>query len=538
MRARKVEEPFRSAPNIRSAAMAALVLLAGLAGLIAGGEWRWLAVPCCLLLGFTIFWSMRGWRQSQLKLDETARHLLDLVDFPTQSPFLADAEGRALYTGSRWKEWTGMEADPIAGGRWLEAVHPEDREPVAQAWADALRLGEPYDREYRVRFTDGAYRWLRARAYPSRDERGAVRHWAGILENIDDRRTAEEQLLQTAGLLEMMGSSTDSIIYAKDRDGRMLYCNSALERLAGLSMADMIGKTDTEWNPILSEAEALQVADRLVLSTGETQDLEEVFTGADGTSRIYQTLKSPLRDRSGEVIGIVGVATDVSAAREAEQRERLLSRELDHRAKNLLAVVQSVVSLTRAGTLAEFKAAVEGRIQSLGRAHSMLAASRWEGADLERVLSEELAPYGGDEQGRVHLSGPPLLLKPAAAQSLALVIHELATNAVKYGALSVPGGELHVRWDVTRASGRGSLLSLRWAESGGPAVAPRGEGSRSGFGSRLIRNSIERQLAGTLRLDWAETGLVAVMEVALDRSLHKTGGRQDAAEMPGTQVAD
>ena len=118
-----------------------------------------------------------------------------------------------------------------------------------------------------------------------------------------------------------------------------------------------------------------------------------------------------------------------------------------------------MVSLTRAETLGEFKAAVEGRIQSLGRAHSMLAASRWEGADLERVLSEELAPYGGGEQARVHLSGPPLLLKPAAAQSLALVIHELATNAVKYGALSVPAGELHVRWDVTRASERGSARS-------------------------------------------------------------------------------
>jgi PAS domain S-box-containing protein len=335
------------------------------------------------------------------------------------------------------------------------------------------------------------------------------------VEKIHNKRLAEEQLRQTAGLLEMIGSSTASMIYAKDREGRMLYCNRALEELTGLGMADMLGKTDAEWNPNLPEAEVLQAADRLVLASGETQDLEEVFTGCDGKTRIYQTIKSPLRDRSGEVIGVVGVSTDISAAREAEQREKLLSRELDHRAKNLLAVVQSVVSLTRAGTLPEFKAAIEGRIQALGRAHSMLAASRWEGADLERVLVEELAPYCGNLEGAVTLTGPPLLLKPAAAQSLALVIHELATNAAKYGALSVAAGELEVQWDVAE----GALLVLRWEERGGPPVTPRTQGSRRGFGSRLIHGSIERQLGGKLGLDWAPGGLVATMQIRLDRSV-------------------
>jgi two-component sensor histidine kinase len=115
------------------------------------------------------------------------------------------------------------------------------------------------------------------------------------------------------------------------------------------------------------------------------------------------------------------------------------------------------------------------------------------------------------------------MLKPAAAQSLALVIHELATNAVKYGALSAPSGELEVHWEVKRDGERGPLLVLRWEERGGPPVTPRSTTSRRGFGSRLIHSSIERQLAGTLELDWAETGLVAVMEIALDRSLQVDG---------------
>nr|WP_314446829.1 PAS domain-containing protein [uncultured Sphingomonas sp.] len=510
---------FRRRPDVWVAVMAAIVLLIALAGLIVGGGWRWLAVPACLFLGFAITWSLRGWKQSALQLGKTERHLLDLIDFPTQSPFLSTPEGHALYTGSGWRTWTGMDAAEVADGRWLDAVHEDDRTGVEQAWADALQQGTPYDREFRVLFADGTYQWLRARAYPSREYAGRISHWAGILENIHDRRTAEDQLRQTARLLELIGSSTDSIIYAKDREGRMLYGNRALERLTGLALGEMLGKKDREWNARPDEAEALEAADRLVLATGQTQDLEEQFTGNDGVSRRYQTIKSPLRDSAGTIIGVVGISTDISEAREAEQREKLLSRELDHRAKNLLAVVQSVVSLTRADTLPDFKKAVEGRIQSLGRAHSMLAASRWEGAELERVLAEELAPYSSAEEARVHLAGPSLLLKPAAAQSMALVIHELATNAVKYGALSVPAGELHIRWEICRMAEPAPLLRLCWEESGGPPVPPRSDTSRSGFGSRLIRSSVERQLGGTLRLDWRETGLVATMEVALERSV-------------------
>lgn len=238
---------------------------------------------------------------------------------------------------------------------------------------------------------------------------------------------------------------------------------------------------------------------------------------ARGASRVATPTGGEAAPQSNDVL------LELVGAREAEQREKLLSRELDHRAKNLLAVVQSVVSLTRAGSVAEFKSAVEGRIQSLGRAHSMLAASRWDGADLERVLREELAPYGGGDQAQVTLSGPPLLLKPAAAQSLALIFHELATNAVKYGALSAASGELEVSWEIRHGEARDPLVCLRWEERGGPPVAPRTGSSRSGFGSRLIRSSIERQLGGSLDLDWAEGGLIVKMELALDRSLQAPG---------------
>lgn len=411
MHAIRGRSPLTRTPNKGAALLAAVVLLTALGGLAAGGEWRWLAVPACLFLGVTIFWSLSGWRQSEVQRDVTSRHLLDLVDFPTQSPYLCTPDGRALYTGAGFEEWTGLDGEAVAKGRWVQAIHDDEREAVKQAWAEALKCRTAYDREFRVLFRDGAYRWVRSRAYPSRDEEGRITRWVGILEDIHDRRSAEEQLRQTASLLEMIGSSAHSIIYAKDRAGRMLYGNRALETLTGRSVADLLGKTDAEWNPDIGEAQALQAADRMVLATGKTQDLEEVFTGRDGVARHYQSIKSPLRNAAGKVIGVVGVSSDVSAAREAEQREKLLCRELDHRAKNMLAVVQSVVTLTRADTLHDFKKAVEGRIQSLGRAHSMLAASRWEGADLHRLLEEELAPYRSKERAQLVLSGPTLLLR-------------------------------------------------------------------------------------------------------------------------------
>lgn len=504
--------------------MAGVALVGCIFGIAEEGPWKWIALPCLAALSYL---ALRRTVRTDRALAQSQEEFRQLIDLPAQATWVCDPTGTMLYIGERWSEMSGQPTD-VAKHNWIETIHPEDRDHVAASWAEALASGRQYDLTYRVRVKDGSYCFMRARAFPQRDESGTIVRWIGQMEDVHDKWMAEEQLRQTAGLLEMIGSSTDSIIWAKDRTGRMLYINKALERLAGITLADVLGKLDSDWNPNPAEAAAFSAADRRVLESGISDDTEEAFTGHAGQRRLYRSMRSPLRDHAGKVVGSVGIATDVTERRMAEEREMLLARELDHRAKNLLAVVQSVVSLTRAETLNDFKMAVEGRIQSLGRAHSMLAASRWEGAGLERVLSEELAPYRSGEQARVQLSGPALLLKPSAAQSLALVIHELATNAVKYGALSVPAGELHVHWAVRQGDAREPRLVLRWEESGGPPVAQRSAGSCSGFGSRLIRSSIERQLAGTLELDWAETGLIAVMEIALDRSLQDVGNGNGA----------
>jgi PAS domain S-box-containing protein len=211
-------------------------------------------------------------------------------------------------------------------------------------------------------------------------------------------------------------------------------------------------------------------------------------------------------DATDNVVRISGVTIDITDRKEAEERQVLLAREVDHRARNALALVQSIVRLTRSDTVKSYIAAVDGRIGALARAHTLLAQSRWQGADLGRLVDEELAPYraAGDD-ARIAARGPDVSLEPRTAQTLALALHELSTNAAKYGALSVVSGRVGVNWELQPDS-----LVLHWSESGGPLAKPP---ATPGFGIRVISTSIERQLEGKADFDWQPEGLNCSLRV-------------------------
>lgn len=202
--------------------------------------------------------------------------------------------------------------------------------------------------------------------------------------------------------------------------------------------------------------------------------------------------------------------------RAGEERVRLLAREVDHRAKNALALVQATLRLTPRGNAGDYAAAVEGRVSALARAQTLLAEDRWTGAGLGALLRAELAafiPSPGDGAGRrVELEGPPVLLPPAMTQPLAMAVHELATNAVKHGALSAPSGRVHVAWTLAEREAA-PTLHLTWTERGGPPIAatPR----PSGFGSRVLDSLVRGQLGGRLGRDWERAGLVCRIEVPI-----------------------
>jgi PAS domain S-box-containing protein len=204
-------------------------------------------------------------------------------------------------------------------------------------------------------------------------------------------------------------------------------------------------------------------------------------------------------DERGRLIWLSGVTADITERKLAEERQILLAEEVDHRARNVVAVVQSIMRLTRANSIEEYIAALDGRIGALSNAHRLLAGSRWEGADLTRLVEEEFAPYRAAGNERVSAQGPIILLPPATAQTIALALHELATNAAKYGALSVGSGRVKLTWRTKTGQ-----LQLAWAEQGGPKIT---SPSRQGYGSRAIVAGIERQLGGMVNFDWQESGL-------------------------------
>jgi PAS domain S-box-containing protein len=258
----------------------------------------------------------------------------------------------------------------------------------------------------------------------------------------------------------------------------------------------------------------LQIGFEQIAKDGHAHQLEFRVLRPDGRVRWCVGSAAATVNDDGRVARVSGVTFDITDRKEAEERQTLLAREVDHRAKNALALVQSILRLTRAKTLPAYVTSVEGRIKALSRAHAILSQSRWHGADLHGLVDEELAPYRVGHAGRIKTSGPEVLLQPGSAQTLALALHELATNAAKYGALSSESGQLKLSWTL-----KDGKLGLDWSESGGPITKPP---SAEGFGTRIIMASIERQLFGHVAFDWRPDGLRCMISVPLCNTMGTT----------------
>ena len=212
-----------------------------------------------------------------------------------------------------------------------------------------------------------------------------------------------------------------------------------------------------------------------------------------------------MKDAQGNIVGASKVARDVTEQKRNQERIGVLAREAEHRTRNLLSSAQAIVNLSQADTPEELKRAIGGRLLAMSNVHSLFVEMRWLGAELSAIARQELAPYRDERDARVSVEGPRALLEPEAAQAVAMILHELATNASKYGALSNADGHIKLTWSRA-VNGR---LTLRWTELGGPTVkAP----ERRGFGSRLIERTMS-QIGGEARYEWLPQGLLCEIEL-------------------------
>jgi PAS domain S-box-containing protein len=310
---------------------------------------------------------------------------------------------------------------------------------------------------------------------------------------------SEQGLSWLASIIE----SSDDAIVSKNLDGVITSWNRGAERIFGYTAEEAVGQPITIVIPQDRQDEERTILTRI--RRGERIDhFETIRRRKDGSLITVSLTVSPVKNAEGTIVGASKIARDITEQKRNQEQIATLAREAEHRSKNVLANVQATVKLSQAETVEGLKEAIEGRIRALANVHSLFVESRWIGAELSEIAGQELAPYSKTTGApRVRIDGPQVLLEPSVAQSIAVIVHEFATNAAKYGALSAPGGRIELTWSHAADGG----LALRWTETGGPPVqAP----TRQGFGGRIIKTLIG-QLKGETRFDWRPEGLVCDM---------------------------
>lgn len=443
-------------------------------------------------------------------------------------------DGKSLVLNDRIRDILQMAATEEDASRYAGyGARHEDGRPYAvedYPTVRALRHGEVVEREPMLyRRPDGREIELEVSSTPVRNDDGGIAAAVTILVDITDPKATKRALAESGHLLRRAIDDAPFPIIVHAEDGEIVHISRVWLETTGYRRDEI--PTVADWTARAygdRDAAVRADIDRLYELDRPIDEGEYTIRTADGRTRLWAFRSSPIgRDPTGRRL-VVSMAADLTDRREAEGRLRLLMREVDHRAKNALAVVQSIVMLSRAEDPAEFASAVEGRVTAMARAHALLTASRWSGADLATLAQDELGAFA--QAGRFAVSGPPVAIAPEAAQSISMVLHELVTNAAKYGALSVPDGQVAVSWREEPATGR---MVLRWTESGGPPVTPP---TRHGFGSTLLEQTVLGQLRGDLDMDWHPAGLRCRM--ALPRDCFVVSGVRPAPEQPAGAAND
>jgi PAS domain S-box-containing protein len=405
---------------------------------------------------------------------------------------------------------------------WRARVHPDDLPSldavVRRAFANGAR---ECVLEFRI-FRGGQVRWIESRVLISYNEAGRPVRRIGAQIDVTERKQAEQALGERNIQLALAAKAGLVGTYAYDADTEIMQISDGYaaihgfpegtteigrnECLAGVHPDD-IGRVEQFRSEAFREhRHEYNVEYRIIRPGGELRWVEtRCFISYGGGGRPHR---------------VVGVSIDITERKRVEEQQRTLLAELDHRVKNALATVSAVVSHTQQGSrsVADFVAALDGRLRSMATTHELLSSHRWQGVSLTEVVRRELAPYATLDN--TEINGPPILLKPEAGQAMAMVLHELATNAAKYGALSTKNGRVSIRWDRHLRS----HLVFEWQESGGPPVVALG---KSGYGTSTIRGLIPYEFGGTVDLVLAPEGVRCRLELPAD---WLANGRQPSSD--------
>jgi PAS domain S-box-containing protein len=385
-------------------------------------------------------------------------------------------------------------------------IEPGDLAKVRHAIAEATRERTPWDVEFRYRHPSKGLLWMRARCTPLIDRDGSLQ-WHGFINDITERKEIDEQLRRFAFLV----NNSRDFIGMCDLEGRPSYINPAGRALVGLGeTADLRSLSLAEFffpedRPSIFEEFLPQVL-RQGHGTIETR-----FRNLETNEPLWMSFSVfTLQDEDDRPMGFATISQNIDARKQDDRRMELLIDELNHRVRNTLAIVNAIATQTMKHTpsVLEFRHAFGGRIAALAKTHTLLATKRWKASTLHELIVQQLEPYVRDRPAAVSIGGPRLLVHPKPALTLSLVMHELAANAAKYGALSAPTGRIEIGWQITPER----RLRLTWQEAGGPPVA---QPSRRGFGSQLVEFNIAHEFGGEATVDYRPAGIEYVLTIPL-----------------------
>jgi PAS domain S-box-containing protein len=405
-----------------------------------------------------------------------------------------------------WVYGPQAEGNGLTGRTDEELLPSRERDAVVAVKQRVLQTGIPADCEVSYALPQGR-KLFALHVHPTF---GPDRKVTGITTTATDisrvrsleseQRDLSEELAGTLQRYETALRGSNVTVFTQDRDLRYTsISNPMFER----KIDEIIGHTDEEVLPPASRS-AIIALKRAALESGTPQDSEVCVQTASG-ERWHDLHIEPLRDIMGAIVGLSCAAVDITERKEGEAHLRLLMRELTHRSKNLLAVIQAMARQTarHVGSIDAFLTQFGARLQALATSHDLLVQESWYGVSLFELVRSQLGHYLDRVGTQVSLDGPTVVLKPEAAQSLGLALHELATNAAKYGALSVPGGHVSIRWKRLPAT-EGHGVEICWNEEGGPKVQ---QPEQRGFGTMVIEQNLTRSLDAEVTLDFNSGGL-------------------------------
>jgi PAS domain S-box-containing protein len=391
---------------------------------------------------------------------------------------------------------------------WVARLHPDDRARADSMLRHALSPESgvtSYAQSYRIIRPDGGVRWIAARGEIDRDDEGRAVLMRGAHVDVTPLRTTEQALAESDAKLRLAQEALSIGNWEWRRPSPRLSCSAAMMRLWGfdaaagqLRLAAALRRIHpNDRSRVLGELAASLSSGLLrtefrIIRPGPEQEAEAIWIVARA-----KLLPVPGNDDGR----LLGVAYDATERKQAEERAAMLAHEVEHRAKNALAVVMSLLRMTDATSVAALKEALQGRIGALARTMGLLGRQRWRGAALRQVIEEELAPFRKEGDGDILIEGPAIMLEMDMVQPLSMALHELATNAAKYGALARPAGRLELRWSL-----REGAVHLEWRELAEPHLE--GPPPRASFGTQLIDSLLQGQLGGQVTRRWEPTGLV------------------------------